>query len=62
MNMLLCDGDFEATLSHEGPEGGGGEGVSIPFPTWNFRKIPVPVAYILEIPVWVIEIPDNKKI
>jgi hypothetical protein len=44
---------------HEGPEGGG---VPIPFPTWNFGKIPVPEAgFLLEIPVRVIEIPVNQK-
>jgi hypothetical protein len=43
--------------SAEGPEGG----VPIPFPTWNFGKIPVPVGFLLEIPVRVIEIPVNKK-
>jgi hypothetical protein len=36
-------------------------GVPIPFPTWNFGKIPVPVGFLLEIPVRVIEIPVNKK-
>ena len=41
----------------EGPEGG----VPIPFHTWNFGKIPVPVGFLLEIPVRVIEIPVNKK-
>jgi hypothetical protein len=45
----------------EGPEGGEG-GFPIPFPTWNFGKIPVPVGpVLLEIPVRVIEIPVDKK-
>jgi hypothetical protein len=37
------------------------KGVPIPFPTWNFGKIPVPVGFLLEIPVRIIEIPVNKK-
>jgi hypothetical protein len=41
----------------EGPE----RGVPISFPTWNFGKIPVPVGFLLEIRVQVIEIPVNKK-
>jgi hypothetical protein len=45
------------SILHEGPE----EGVPIPFPTWNFGKIPVPVGFLLEIPGRVIEIPVNKK-
>ena len=43
----------------EGREGGGG--VTIPFPTRNFSKIPVPVGFLLKIPVEVIKIPVNKK-
>jgi hypothetical protein len=46
-----------AQFSGEGPE----VGVPILFPTWNFGKIPVPVGFLLEIPVRVIEIPVNKK-
>ena len=45
----------------EGREGGGGGGVTIPFPTRNFSKIPVPVGFLLKIPVEVIKIPVNKK-
>ena len=43
----------------EGREGGGG-GVTIPFPTRNFSKIPVPVGFLLKIPVEVIKIPVNR--
>ena len=49
-----------------GREGGG---VTIPFPSRNFSKIPVPVGFLLKIsgfllkiPVKVIKIPVNKKI
>ena len=42
----------------EGREGGG---VTIPFPTRDFSKIPVPVGFLLKIPVEVIKIPVNKK-
>ena len=41
----------------EGLEGG----VTIPFPTRNFSKIPVPVGFLLKTPVEVIKIPVNKK-
>ena len=40
----------------EGPEGR----VLIPFPTWHFSKILVPVRVLLEIPVRVIKISVNK--
>ena len=43
----------------EGREGGGGG--HNPFPTRNFSKIPVPVEFLLKIPVKVIKIPVNKK-
>ena len=46
------------TTDDEGREGGG---VTIPFPTRNFSKIPVPVEFLLKIPVEVIKIPVNKK-
>jgi hypothetical protein len=54
---MFCKIIFQSKTFSEGPEGG----VPIPFPTWNFGKIPVPVGFLLEIPVRVIEIPVNKK-
>ena len=42
---------------NEGREGG----VTIPFTTRNFSKIPLPVGFLLKIPVEVIKIPVNKK-
>ena len=42
------------SILQEGREGGGGGGVTIPFPTRNFSKIPVPVGFLLKIPVEVI--------
>ena len=44
----------------EGREGGGG--VTIPFPSRNFSKIPVPVGFLLKIPGFLLKIPVNKKI
>jgi hypothetical protein len=43
----------------EGPEWGGGS--QSHFHILNFGKIPVPVGFVLEIQVRVIEIPVNKK-
>ena len=41
----------------EGPEGG----VAIPFPTQLFAKIPVPVGFLLKIPVQFDKIPVSKN-
>ena len=42
---------------YEGHEGG----VAIPFPTQLFAKIPVPIGFLLKIPVQFDKIPVSKK-
>ena len=54
---------FIAVLTAEGNKRvvKGGGGVTIPFPTRNFSKIPVPIGFLLKIPVEVIKLPVKKN-